>query len=71
MKIEEYGSGKEGDVVNDSGNNEKGDRKREGGSGHGPVGDVEGKGGKVITESLTSSPPASEPDITPASGKKQ
>ena len=37
MKIEEYGSGKDGDVANSSGNREKGDWKREGGSGHGPV----------------------------------
>ena len=37
MKIEEYGSGKESDVVNDLGNREKGDRKREGGLGRGPV----------------------------------
>ena len=37
MKIEGYGSGKEGDVVNDLGNRKKEDRKRKEGSGHGPV----------------------------------
>ena len=37
MKIKEYGSGKKGDVANDLGNREKGDRKRERGSGHRPV----------------------------------
>ena len=31
VKIKEYESGKEGDVANDLGNREKGDRKRKGG----------------------------------------
>ena len=30
MKIKEYGGGKEGDVVNDLGNRDKGDRERKG-----------------------------------------
>ena len=52
MKVKkEYGSGKEGDVANDLGNREKGDRKREGveaRTSHEYSGDVEERG-KVVT----------------------
>ena len=52
MKVKkEYGSGKEGDVANDLGNREKGDRKREGVKARTSreySGDVEERG-KVVT----------------------